>query len=225
MNKITIDWDWVKSELYRMERIKPSEEAAAQAVLASADKCLLTARDLAEPGHATTLLKISEISNSAIIMPEGIEFTSRSLARHMKGATEIVILLATIGDSIEKMASKAMACGDSLEGYLFDRIGSIAVESLAENLEKALRESVSKDNHSLSIRYSPGYCNWPIEEQYKLEKLIDFSAAGITLTDKCLMVPMKSISAICGIGPKSVFHKKGTPCSMCELKSCDYRRT
>jgi hypothetical protein len=225
MNNITIDWDWVKSELYRMERIKPSKEAAAQAVLASADKCLLAAMDLAQPRHATAVINISGVSGSAIILSDGTEFSSHSLARHMKGAEEIVILLVTIGDAIEKMASQAMTQGDPLEGYLFDRIGSIAVESLAENMERSLRESVSKDEKSLSIRYSPGYCNWPIEEQYKLEKLLDFSKAGIKLTDKCLMVPMKSISAICGIGPKSVFHKKGTPCSMCELKSCDYRRT
>jgi cobalamin-dependent methionine synthase I len=142
----------------------------------------------------------------------------------MKGATEIYAFLVTIGKDVEDAATSCMDSGDHLLGYLLDRAGSFAVESLAKNTEDALRRALAPKDLSVSMRFSPGYCDWPVEEQFKLIKIIDFAKAGVTLTKSCVMIPKKSISAVVGIGPKELFAKAKSPCALCNMKVCDYRR-
>jgi len=63
-----------------------------------------------------------------------------------------------------------------------------------------------------------------VEEQFKLARIIDFSKAGVTLSENCMMIPKKSISAIVGIGPKQLFSNIKSPCAVCNMKVCGYRR-
>ena len=207
MQRPSIDWRWVRKELFRMERISPSKKVIAS----RARDCLRLAKKLVKPKM------ISTIKNASGFMPS-------SLSSHMKGAREMVYFLVTLGGALEKRSSLSMAKGDELEGYLLDRIGSIAVEALAEAAETSMREFFAKKGKSLSMRFSPGYCDWPIEEQFKVAKILDFSKAGVKLNDKCMMVPKKTISAACAIGPKGLFSRNGTPCTICTLKECAFRR-
>ena len=125
---------------------------------------------------------------------------------------------------MEDEASRLMKENDQLSGYLLDRIGSFAVENLAENFENSLRKKYSSKMKSVSNRFSPGYCDWPTSAQLKLSKLVGFGRAGVKLTKSSMMVPKKSISSIVGIGPESLFSKRKSQCSVCDLKDCNYRR-
>ena len=111
-----------------------------------------------------------------------------------------------------------------MQGYLLDRIGSFAVESLAESVEKKIRKDYSILKKSVSRRYSPGYCDWPIEEQHILAKILDFSKIGVTLNESCMMRPKKSISAVVAVAERGVFNESGSTCEICEKKDCGYRR-
>jgi hypothetical protein len=221
-----ISWDIVRSELFRMEHISPLGKGAKGPVLSCAQRCLELAEKLIAPRVVTAVKPVSSITSDSITLTGGIVLKSTTLPSHMKGAEGLIFFLATIGDGLEKRASGFIAKSDDpLSGYLLDRIGSIAVESLAQEVENSLRKDIEKKAKSLSMRFSPGYCDWPIEEQFKVSKLLDFSKAGVHLTEKCVMVPKKSISAACAVGPKGVFTDITSPCSICNLDKCDYRRS
>ena len=49
-------------------------------------------------------------------------------------------------------------------------------------------------------RYSPGYCGWHVSEQHKFFAFLPQNYCGIELSDSALMKPVKSVSAIIGIG-------------------------
>ena len=219
---VTIDWFWVKSELLKKERIAKSESESA--ILAHLDECLEKARGLAKPRIARATKRISAFSDSGIELEGGARIPSKAVSKYIRGAASIELCVLTIGDDIEKEATRLMESNDHLQGYLMDRIGSFAVESLAASFEEGLRNSGIEKGESVSARFSPGYCDWPIEEQFTLAKLIDFSAAGVQLAGSCMMVPKKSISAIVAIGPKGLFSTTGSPCKICNMKECDYRR-
>ena len=74
------------------------------------------------------------------------------------------------------------------------------------------------------MRVSPGYCDWPVEQQAELAKALDFSKIGVSLTGTFMMVPKKSISAMVGIAPEGRFAEADSPCSICTTKKCSYRR-
>lgn len=224
--KIAIDWRWVEEHLRSRERLDASRDPSVKdSLLGSLDKAFEVARDKISPRIAMALRKITGISAGFISLEGDIEFLSKELANYLKGADAIYAYIVTIGSGVEEEATSYMNKGDHFFGYLLDRIGSFAVESLAKDTEEKLRKELASKGMSVSMRLSPGYCDWGIEEQFKLAKIIDFSKAGITLTKNCMMVPKKSISAIVGVGQKKLFTKIKSPCASCNiLKTCEYRR-
>lgn len=213
-----VDWDWVRKELYRTERI------TSPAVKAVADECLITAKKLVTPKSASVQKNVIETGPSSIKLAGNFIISSHTLSSHMNGASLISFFLVTIGPDLEKKASELMAEGDPLTGYLLDCTGSIAVESLADAMEKSLVAEYGKKDRSVSMRFSPGYCDWKIEEQSKLANILDFQKAGVKLNEKYMMTPKKSISAACAIGPKGLFSRKKSHCSLCAQDECVYRR-
>lgn len=225
LKNVTIDWDWVKSHVTSRERLKEiSESQTKEAIFKQLKNALVAAKSKACPKVSLAKENIAVFNPTSIELKCGVVLTSKELSSHIKGATDIYVFLVTIGKDLEEAASSSMGSGDHLLGYLLDRIGSFAVESLAKNAEETLRTSLAKEHLSVSMRFSPGYCDWHIEEQFKLAKIIDFSKAGITLTKNCMMIPKKSISAIVGIGSEKLFAEVTSPCTLCNMKTCDYRR-
>ncbi|MBN1526447.1 MAG: hypothetical protein JW919_02535 [Candidatus Omnitrophica bacterium] len=218
--KIGIDWRWVEKELLTKDRISPSQRT----IRACARECLKKARSLARPLVSAKMKEITRLAPGHVEIEGGIIFSSKRLPRYLKGATRLYIFVATIGGDLETAATKSMTRGDVLRGYFLDKIGSLAAESLAENLERAMRKHHAGRGESVSMRFSPGYCDWPTEEQRMLQRAVDFSKAGVRLTEGCMMVPRKSVSAVVGIAPAGVFTKAHSPCVTCPLKDCDHRR-
>ncbi|MDD5428889.1 MAG: vitamin B12 dependent-methionine synthase activation domain-containing protein [Candidatus Omnitrophica bacterium] len=225
IKNVAIDWRWVGSHVSSGERIKDMAEGSAkEAVLEQLEKAVSIAKLAAKPAISMVKKEITNFGPLSFELEGGINLSSKELSSHLKGASSIYAFLVTIGNELEDTASSYMNSGDHLLGYLLDRIGSFAAESLAENTEKALRNYFAPWHLSVSMRFSPGYCDWPIEEQFKLAGIIDFPKAGVTLTKSCMMIPKKSISAIVGIGPEKLFSKVASPCALCNMKVCDYRR-
>ena len=220
-----IDWVWVKDEVLRAEKISASsKDERSGNIMRTLDACMAKAKSLAVPKYSYLEKKISVIGNDFIELAAPVSFSTKKIPPYLSGATHVVLFVATIGDGIEKEASILTSGKDLLSGYLLDRIGSFAAESMAKNAEDALRHALAPGNSSVSMRFSPGYCDWRIEEQSRLAKIMDFSKIGVTLTGSFMMVPKKSISAIVGIGPKKLFSAVKSPCSLCNMKVCDYRR-
>jgi cobalamin-dependent methionine synthase I len=95
---------------------------------------------------------------------------------------------------------------EMLHGYIYHIYGSLAVENAMELIQNNLKFEMAKTGSEISNRYSPGYCRWTVAEQKKLFSLLPPEFCGITLSDSCLMQPIKSISGFIGIGPK-IRHK------------------
>lgn len=225
IKNIAVDWEWVEKHLSARERI---DKIGAGIARDEALKSLKAALDIARSKAAVriSLVKkaITGFHPESFELEGGIHLATKELARHMKGATHIYAFVTTVDGEIEEAATSYMNSGDHLLGYLLDRIGSFAVESLAKNIEESLRRELAAKDLSVSMRFSPGYCDWRLEEQFKLAQVIDFGKAGVTLTKNCMMVPKKSISAVVGIGPKGLFKDIKSPCAVCNMKVCDYRR-
>ena len=223
--ELSIDWDWVRQELIKKEKIGFFDKKASSKIIHSCtESCLKKAKELSHPAAYSLKLRVNSIIRNKIKLEKGFILTGRWLAQLLKGAKDVRLFLVTIGDGIEHAATSMMHKGERLEGYILDRIGSFAVESLAEDAENLLRKRYEAKGKSVSVRVSPGYCDWPIEEQEIMCRAMDFSRIGVSLTKSFMMVPKKSISGLVGIGPKGHFLNTGSPCSRCKTSGCSYRR-
>ena len=224
-HRMSVDWEWVKNELKARERIGANDDGdRGFAISKSLNECLAKAKSLSKPNYIRAIKKIALIGEDFIEIEGGIRFSTGRIAQYIKDSSDIVIFLVTIGDEIEKIAGELTSGKEPLQGYLLDRIGSFAVESLAKAVEKKIRKDYSILKKSVSRRYSPGYCDWPIEEQHIIAKILDFSKIGVSLNESCMMKPKKSISAIVAIADRGIFTEFGSTCGICEKKDCSYRR-
>lgn len=139
----------------------------------------------------------------------------------MKHSSHLAIFIGTAGEKVEQLSKKLLKEGHSLEGLIVDLIGSEIAEGMAEFIHKRIETDMADRGLQITNRYSPGYCNWPVSDQQNLFKLIDGHTCGVQLTASSLMLPIKSVSGIVGVGPG--VKNRGYTCSKCDAEFCIYR--
>ncbi|MBN1276244.1 MAG: hypothetical protein JXA35_02045 [Deltaproteobacteria bacterium] len=157
-----------------------------------------------------------------------VELESVKLSKVMNHCESAVCFVATIGGKIEKEIARLTNENSLFDAYILDSMGSMAVEKMAEEFWKDMQKKYFTEDKGITLRFSPGYCDWPIIEQNKLfHRLLDARQTDVTLTDSCLMNPRKSISGLFGIhpfrtgdGPVSPYN----PCSDCKKRNCSEKR-
>jgi hypothetical protein len=139
----------------------------------------------------------------------------------LKKSDYIAIFTVTVGKEFSNWYKSFVEEGDPLKSYLVDTIGSETAELTADFLEEDIRQLVALNNLRVTNRYSPGYCNWHVREQHKLFSLLPKKFCGISLKPSGLMVPIKSVSGMIGIGRN--VRKMEYQCSICSQENC-YKR-
>ncbi len=148
--------------------------------------------------------------------------TGKIIAETLNKSDELAFFAVTAGPGFDLWSKEMIAEDDVLSGFVIDTAGSDIAEMLADIVEKKILEYAAKKSCHITNRYSPGYCGWNVSEQKKFFSLLPMDFCGITLTDSSLMIPIKSVSGIIGIGKNA--KKKNYQCSICEMKNCFRRK-
>jgi hypothetical protein len=156
------------------------------------------------------------------ILVNRIPFSIKNIIfQQIRASEKIAVFACTIGDAVFEKSRTLMKNNEMLHGYIYDIYGSLSVENAMEQIQNNLKLEMAKTGSGISNRYSPGYCGWMVSEQKKLFSILQPGFCGISLSDSCLMQPIKSISGFIGIGPE--IHHKAYTCEVCESSQCLYR--
>lgn len=147
--------------------------------------------------------------------------SGRRICSYMEDADSIAVFVCSAGERFMELSQQYNRENDYLKAYIIDSFGSLVVEKMADYIQMQLQVEVGRRGLEISNRYSPGYCNWQLWDQKLLFELLSDNPCRISLTDSMLMMPVKSISGIIGIGRDVKKHKYG--CSVCKDKNCVYR--
>ena len=151
------------------------------------------------------------------IQINGIELHCGSRATGLlRCCTEIVVLVATVGDDVSKLYRYYVDQGDMLRACLCDEVANWALD---ETVNTLVHDDVFKEYVTFPI--SPGCGSWALDEQPLLFTLLDAGKIGVTLSSSMLMRPLKSVSAIVGLGPAPI---TGNQCQYCGRSRCEYRK-
>ena len=152
-----------------------------------------------------------------------IEFDAgRIICSQLKNAERYVVFVATVGTGYNEWIAGVEKRDDVLQGFVADCIGSQIVESTADFMELQLQAELDLIGMKRTNRFSPGYCGWHVNSQPDLFSLFpEDKPCGISLTDSCLMLPIKSVSGIIGIGTDARYQPYS--CNICSMKMC-YKR-
>ena len=144
------------------------------------------------------------------------------IERQLRGSEAYALFVCTSGMAFYQYQQQLMAAGDMVRVYIADALGSVIAEHCADRMEQHLQESIDKLHWHHTNRFSPGYCGWHVSGQQQLFPLLDGHTCGVTLTASSLMLPIKSVSGIIGLGP-GVRHLDYT-CGLCNFEKCYKRR-
>ncbi|MDR0843658.1 MAG: hypothetical protein LBN71_00410 [Tannerella sp.] len=184
------------------------------------DRLLALLKKTVQPRYVFQIHE-GEIEGASVHILNETFLTGPTITHLLEKSSSFALFAATAGVEFEQILQECKRTEDDiLVNYLLDIMGTCIVEKTGDYMERKLEEEIGAELLH-THRFSPGYCNWRLTEQRKIFSLLGNRPCGITLSDVCLMLPVKSISGIIGIGKE--VKRKQYACQYCELETC-YKR-
>jgi hypothetical protein len=187
------------------------------------DEVLKRTSELCKPQAGYRMLdvvKAEGIRDSLVV--DGVQFhTDQIVTAQIRKADRVIFFLCSIGPGMETWSRHFAHEGDPTMSYFVDTVASLIVEAAVDTMHNYIAEQLKLQGLKITNRYSPGYCDWSVEEQKKLFSFFPKEFCGVTLTDSALMIPIKSVSGLIGVG-KDVAYQQYF-CDTCGRKDCTYK--
>lgn len=175
----------------------------------------------AVPRHVFQRLPVMVRSNAVTV--GGTELVSRDLAAHLQGCSEVFLFAMTLGAGIDSLIRRYSLTEMPLVPVL-QACSAAYTEECADVAQREIEQIARAENLYLRPRYSPGYGDFKLEYQKFLFAALDISKKiGVSLTDDCLMIPFKSVTAIIGLSPDPSLCHVGK-CMTCTAADCPFRK-
>lgn len=163
-----------------------------------------------------------DIHGKADIYLENESFSpGRIITSCLSGSELFIIMVATVGKEVELWMNEKHQKGDVVEVFIADAIGSALVEAIVSYALNYMEAETQISGYTITNSYSPGYCGWNVTAQQQLFSLLPPGFCGVSLTESSLMLPIKSVSAIIGVGYS--LERKPYGCAICKKTDC-YKR-
>ena len=135
---------------------------------------------------------------SLVSLDNGTVFHSKDLARYVGNARELFLFGATLGRRVD-IALRRMALTSVAEAGAGQAVAAALIETYCDDCCEELRKRLP-EGKQLKWRFSPGYGDWALEEQKKLFLVLDCAhTISLTLTESCMMAPVKSVTAVMAV--------------------------
>ena len=135
----------------------------------------------------------AELEREAPIVPRSVWKRTRL------GSSDVIFLCGTIGAEFDAW-QRRLSVLSAADALLSQQIGLAAVEAVMDELEKRLRLEVEVEGKRLKPRRSPGYGDLPLSLSRTIISELDATRQiGVSITESDLLVPSKSVTAICEI--------------------------
>lgn len=179
---------------------------------------------LIEPRAVCTEVGVVEIEKGTMKLSPGRALSIGSfLSAWCEGSEYLTVAVCTIGPVLEARVAQLFALGEYASAMMLDSVGSVAVESAADQVNWLICEKARSLSLSASPRFSPGYSRWSLTDQRVIFDLVDAERIGVRLNAQFMMMPRKSVSFCAGMGRGVVEKSRGDPCRLCSMEGCQYR--
>ncbi len=157
---------------------------------------------------------------------------SETLKIALKNCNKALIFAATVGTYIDRLIIKYSKISP-VKALILQAIGAERIEGLCNDFcENINSELNALYGEKLKTRVSPGYGDIPINKQTDFIAFLDCERKlGLTVSDKFIMSPTKSVTAIAGIEKinqalkikASKSEKQHNKCENCSKTDCAFR--
>ncbi len=152
----------------------------------------------------------------------GMLINSKGLKKNLDGCDKAILFAATLGSEADALIRRYQVTSIA-KAAIAQAVSTEIIEAYCNETVELIKEEKLKDGYFLRPRFSAGYGDFELSHQRDFFKMLEITKnLGIYLTDECLMVPTKSVTAVIGISKKADTSQKEN-CSNCNKKDCEYR--
>ena len=219
----------------RFERVQPDREQIARLVhlrpgngnhrrwFKMLDELLGTLPRLMRPRGLYRIDEVVALEPRRLALASGSVFDG-ALGAFLEHSRLIATFVVTIGSAVERLSRGWLRAGKVMQGTIADAIASEAAAAAEARLRDEVRAWAHGRGLEVTPPYSPGYCGMDVRQQIPLFASLPVREINVRLTPSCLMVPVKSISGLIGIGPADKVSPQAYPCVACDHPDCMQRR-
>ena len=146
------------------------------------------------PRHIWRVLPLRN-GNQGILLGN-LLLPGRSAAGMLAESRTCALMVCTLGAAFDAWLRQLQA-RDMSRAVMLDALGSALIESACDKVETEIAGRFPK--HYLTDRFSPGYGDLPLALQPELLSAAEAQRIGVTVSEACLMSPLKSVTALIGI--------------------------
>lgn len=176
---------------------------------------------LAKPLVGWNRFKIKRVEVDKVVLDNDVQIGGGPVVDYIKGSDELLVALITIGQDVECRVKHHMNNNAMLQGILLDGFATWAVDNVRKQfLERIKRKIHAEEGCHTSIPLSPGETAWTIHDQKNIFQLLKEESIqmGVYLRESLLMIPLKSITFIMGIGKNQLGKESGRSCDICTMR-------
>jgi hypothetical protein len=177
-----------------MTLIKPQDQQMM-------DQYIQEAVDLIELKGSIRTVPVRQTSEAGVELENGVIFSSRSLSRMICGCPHILLMGATAGTMIMNEISDATASDNLTRAVVLDAVASEMTDHALNWIMSYADLEIRRNSWKLmKKRYSAGYGDFSLMNQRVMFEMLSMDEIGVSITENCILVPEKSVTAIAGIG-------------------------
>ncbi len=200
-----------REEVLRYLGCPGTEDPATLALVEGCSARLLAA---ARPKWTYRVFDLA-VQTDGVRLDCGLLLPGRDLAAHLRGCSRAALLAATLSAPVDALLRRAQA-EDLAAAVALDCCATAAVEAVCDLAEAEIRARFP--GCSFPFRFSPGYGDLPIELQDPILRLLDAPRrVGLCATDRHILTPRKSVTAVLGISDGEISPQK-RGCASCTFR-------
>ncbi|MDO5576445.1 MAG: vitamin B12 dependent-methionine synthase activation domain-containing protein [Fibrobacter sp.] len=146
------------------------------------------------------VVEIAEKTEESVVLENGHVLKSKLLASLLKASSAVVFMASTVGSVIVDAATKAISDGDGAKAVIYDAVGGQCADVVMDWVNEYVRSQLMRKAQRLTVhRFSPGYGGLDLANQKQIYDLLKLDSLGLQLTERYMLLPEKSVTAIAGI--------------------------
>lgn len=211
-----------REAIYRLVHLQRTREAHRR-WFELVEQLLAESRRLVRARGLYRVDEVRALEPRRIVLASGAVFEG-AVGAFLNHSELMATFIVTIGSALERLSRAWLKAGKVMQGTIADAIASETVEATAQRLRDEIRAWARARGQEATPPYSPGYCGMTVRQQVPLFASLPARRINVRVTASCLMLPIKSISGLVGIGPADKVRPGGYPCEACTHPDCMQRR-
>lgn len=185
---------------------------------------MIETESLASPNFSYKIYGIQAIADDCLDFGGAHTLKSSLLANASPALARVAVAVSTLGPALEHAVSHLTSQKKYSLAFALDEVGNDLLFYTNRYATLVIRAEISQLGEHTRYFLSPGGPEIGLQQQKSVLHLAGGDPLGITVSEGCVLWPMKSRTMVIGIGEAGSEHPFGRRCATCSSRDkCRYR--